>query len=54
MPRVLELKEIDGALWAKLEITLNSPPVSLYTAAEIEELQKSERVFCIGLIRDTI
>jgi hypothetical protein len=45
MPRVLEFKELDGAIWAKLDIDLEKDrsPIHLYTAAEMAELRRSER-----------
>lgn len=44
MPRILELKEIDGAMWARLDLDLNSAsPVGLYTPEEEREIRRSER-----------
>mgnify|MGYP006935528406 CR=1 FL=1 len=41
MPRILELKEIDGALWARLDVDMANepPPVGLYTSAEEDRLK---------------
>ena len=45
MPRILELKQIDGAMWAKLDIDTSggAAPVGLYTYEEEMEIRRSER-----------
>lgn len=43
MPRIMELKEIDGAIWAKLDVDLSkdSSPAHLYTDEEYRASQNS-------------
>lgn len=36
MPRPCQLKEIDGALWARLDMDYDGGEVSLYTPIEIK------------------
>ena len=41
MPKILELRKIDGALWARLDLDLSSQdqPVHLFTQSEIDALE---------------
>jgi hypothetical protein len=39
MPRLCQLKEIDGALWARLDIDYDGGSVSLYTPIEIKQMK---------------
>lgn len=43
MPRIMEMKEIDGAMWARLDLTKEQSPVHLYTDAEVVALREAER-----------
>lgn len=45
MPKITYLKEIDGALWARLELDLDTEdgPVHVFTEKEIRELKDRER-----------
>lgn len=40
MPKPCKLKEIDGAMWARLDIDWDGGPVSLYTEIELREMKK--------------
>lgn len=46
MPIIAELKEIDGAMWARLDIDLNSDEqaVSLWTDSEARKAVKKEAI----------
>lgn len=50
MPKVAELKEIDGAIWARVEL-LEPQPVHLLTDAEVQAIRKDEREGVIEVIR---
>lgn len=45
MPKIAQLKTIDGALWARLEIDMRPEegPVHVFTDAEIADLKARER-----------
>jgi hypothetical protein len=45
MPKITYLKEIDGALWARLELDMATAdgPVHVLTEKEILELKEKER-----------
>ena len=43
MPRISKLKEIDGAMWARLDMDWDGGPISLYTELEIREIKETER-----------
>jgi hypothetical protein len=45
MPRITYLKEIDGQLWARLELDMATAdgPVHIFTDKEIRELRDRER-----------
>ncbi len=45
MPRITHLKEIDGALWAQLELDLNSKDqsVSIFTKSEVDKMKADVR-----------
>ncbi len=43
MPKPCQLKEIDGAMWARLDIDWDGGPVGLYTPIEIKEIKMRER-----------
>ena len=43
MPKPCKLKEIDGAMWARLDIDYDGGPISLYTPIEIKEMLNQER-----------
>lgn len=49
MPKIAELREIDGALWARVEM-LEPQPVSLLTSAEVDAIRKDERMACIWAV----
>ena len=51
MPRVAELREIDGYVWAKLEsFTGNTGEVTLWSRKEIQEYKEAcVRDFLMGL-----
>lgn len=52
MPRIAELREIDGALWARVETDLGGDSVSLFTAAELRGIREDERKGCIWAIEN--
>ena len=54
MPKIAELKEIDGAMWARLDIEYEpgDGSVSLLTAAELKGIIKAEREQCAILADD--
>lgn len=43
MPTISKLKEIDGAMWARLDIDWDGGPVSIYTEIEIKQIKEAER-----------
>lgn len=45
MPKITYLKEIDGALWARLELdhATEDGPVHVLTQKEIDDMLKAER-----------
>lgn len=56
MPNICELKQIDGAIWARLDMNWDMEygmdPVNLYTDAEIEEIKRKERKKIIYIINN--
>lgn len=38
MPRILQLRDLDGAVWAKLDLKNTDSPVRLYTEKEVKQL----------------
>jgi len=53
MPRIAELKEIDGALWARLDLDLkDGGSVSLFTEAEVQGVRADERKGCVWSIQN--
>ena len=52
MPRISELREIDGAVWAKLDIDWDGGPVSFYTELEIKQIKEAERKDIIYAIQN--
>lgn len=52
MPKIAELKEIDGNLWARLDIGFASSPISIYTEHEIKAIRKDERRLIIEMINE--
>lgn len=46
MPRIAELREIDGAVWARIDTTLGGNSVSLLTDAEVQAIRDDERKAC--------
>lgn len=46
MPRITYLKEIDGALWARLELDMSTDhgAVHIFTDKEIKKLKDDERM----------
>lgn len=50
MPKIAELKEIDGALWARIDTTLGGNSVSLFTEAEVRAVREDERKACIWAV----
>lgn len=54
MPRILELKNIDGQMWARLDLDLNSEdqPVTLWTASEVRETTNRLLDEAIGAIKE--
>lgn len=52
MPRIAELKEIDGHIWAKLEMNLEEGQVTLWTNEEIRDFKHAcVRDFLIDLFQ---
>ncbi len=43
MPQILELKQIDGQIWARLDIDLKATPqpVSLLTQPEVDRMKRA-------------
>jgi hypothetical protein len=55
MPKIAELREIDGSLWVKLEMNADEGQVTLWTAEEIEEhSQTSVKDFLNNLFQQWI
>jgi len=52
MPRIAELREIDGAMWAKLELESDPSGIGIYTPEEIDAIRKDEGYACAGLMDD--
>ncbi len=54
MPRILELKEIDGAMWCRLEVDLLSEdqPITLWTQSEVREMTNRLLDEAIGAIKE--
>ena len=53
MPRIAELRKIEGAMWARLEIDFERDgAVSLFTENEVKNLRKDERAGCIWAIEN--
>jgi hypothetical protein len=51
MPKIAELRKIDGAIWARLDVDLDThSSVSLLTAPELQAIRKDEREGCIEVI----
>ena len=48
MPTIMEIKEIDGAMWARLDINLDSTdqPVHLLVDSEIQAIRESVMRAC--------
>lgn len=40
MPRPCELKQINGAMWARLDIDWDGDPITLYTQTELDEMKQ--------------
>lgn len=40
MPRPCELKQINGAMWARLDMDWDGGPVTLYTQIELDEMKQ--------------
>lgn len=43
MPKPCQLKQIDGAMWARLDMDWDGGPISLYTDIELEEIRDRVR-----------
>ncbi len=56
MPKIIELKEIDGAMWARVEVDLSVDPgsVSLVTGDEMDAIKRDVRMMCADLADDTV
>lgn len=52
MPRISKLKEIDGAMWARLDMDWDGGPVSIYTELEIKLIKEAERKIIIHVIEN--
>lgn len=52
MPKPCELKEINGAIWARLDIDWDGGPLSLYTEIEIQKIKERERQEIIFAIKN--
>lgn len=52
MPKPCELRQIAGAMWAKLDIDWDGGPMSLYTDNEIEDIKKRVRTEIIYAINN--
>jgi len=53
MPKIAELRMIDGAMWARLDVDWKMEkdgPVSLLTEPEVQAIRKDERNGCIWAI----
>ena len=51
MPKIMELREIDGGMWARLDIDMASPdqPVSLFVDSEVQAIRKSATLLCADI-----
>ena len=50
MPRILEIKEISGEVWAKLNLTEQTTPVYIWSLEEAKEAKRRAVVdFCFSL-----
>ncbi len=52
MPKIAELREIDGATWARIDMTLGGDSVSLFTEAEVRAVRDDERKACIWAVEN--
>jgi len=52
LPRISKLKEIDGAMWARLDMDWDGGPVSIYTELEIKLIKEAERKIIIHVIEN--
>lgn len=51
MPKVAELRMIDGAMWARLDVDWKmDEPVSLLTETEVRAVRKDEREACVWAV----
>lgn len=50
MPKIAELKEIDGHLWARVEL-LEPQPVHMLTDDEVHAIRKDERMACVDVLQ---
>ena len=46
MPEIAEIKEIDGAIWCRVNLKGDDGSIGLYTPKEIEDIRKDERRAC--------
>lgn len=53
MPKIAELKMIEGAMWARLDVNWKiDEPVSLLTEPELQAIKKGERAMCAEIADD--
>jgi hypothetical protein len=51
MPKLAELREIDGAMWARIECPSDSEdPIHILTDQEVAAIRKDERAACVEVI----
>lgn len=43
MPRIAEIKELDGAVWVRVDLAIDPSGIGIYTPDEIEALERSSR-----------
>lgn len=52
MPQILELKTVDGKLWARIPALVGEGPVHLWTEEEKTDLLARERGRCIEALHN--
>lgn len=50
VPKIAELREIDGTMWARIDMTMGGSSVSLFTDAEVHAIRDDERKACIWAV----
>lgn len=55
MPRIAELREIEGEMWARLDFMKDLPsPVAFYTENELDKIKRAERLRCTTAIEELV